>query len=201
MKRNNIIIGIVGIALVIITIYALSGGQSPEEYAAYIEDERNDVERYMQSSDESPFVSDNVPFTALNYYPADLEYKINARFEKTVNPQIINLATSDGKENQYLTYGHAYFKLDGVNNRLLILEDVKENKLFLPFGDATSATETYGAGRYLDVTHSGGATITLDFNLAYNPYCAYSENYSCPLPPKENLLSIPIKAGEKKYTH
>jgi hypothetical protein len=72
--------------------------------------------------------------------------------------------------------------------------------LFLAFGDETSARETYGAGRYLDVKKvPGSSTITLDFNLAYNPYCAYSDGFSCPLPPKENLLSIAINAGEKTY--
>jgi uncharacterized protein len=73
-------------------------------------------------------------------------------------------------------------------------------KLFLAFGDATSAKETYGAGRYLDITKTPGATtIILDFNKAYNPYCAYNETYSCPLPPPENLLNVAIRAGEKSY--
>jgi uncharacterized protein (DUF1684 family) len=73
-------------------------------------------------------------------------------------------------------------------------------KLFLAFGDATSARETYGGGRYLDITKTpGSTTITLDFNQAYNPYCAYDDTYSCPLPPAENLLTVAIKAGEKNY--
>ena len=73
-------------------------------------------------------------------------------------------------------------------------------KLFFAFGDETSAVETYGAGRYLDLEKvPGSSTITLDFNKAYNPYCAYISNYSCPLPPAQNLLTIPIKAGEKTY--
>jgi uncharacterized protein (DUF1684 family) len=73
-------------------------------------------------------------------------------------------------------------------------------KLFLAFGDETSARETYGAGRYLDVQKvPGSKTITLDFNKAYNPYCAYNETFSCPLPPQENLLQVAIKAGEQTY--
>jgi uncharacterized protein (DUF1684 family) len=72
--------------------------------------------------------------------------------------------------------------------------------LFLAFGDETSAVESYGAGRYLDIKKVPGSTsITLDFNLAYNPYCAYNDTYSCPLPPKENLLPVAIRAGEKVY--
>ena len=73
--------------------------------------------------------------------------------------------------------------------------------LFLAFADETSARETYGAGRYLDLKKIGGATeIELDFNRAYNPYCAYAEGFSCPLPPPENILKIAIRAGEKTYT-
>jgi uncharacterized protein len=74
-------------------------------------------------------------------------------------------------------------------------------KLFLAFGDATSGNETYGAGRYLDINKvpGGASTITLDFNKAYNPYCAYDYTFSCPLPPRENLLNAAIKAGEKNY--
>jgi uncharacterized protein (DUF1684 family) len=72
--------------------------------------------------------------------------------------------------------------------------------LFLAFADATSANETYGAGRYLDVKKIPGASsIILDFNQSYNPYCAYSEKYSCPFPPRENVLKIAVRAGEKKY--
>jgi Uncharacterized conserved protein len=91
-----------------------------------------------------------------------------------------------------------------VNNRVLILEFIQSGSyrgtLFLPFADETSADETYGAGRYLDLKKTPGAsTMVLDFNKAYNPYCAYSDNFSCPFPPKENILKVAIKAGEKSY--
>ena len=114
------------------------------------------------------------------------------------------LGTSDGKEEHYLEYAYADFKLHGKAQRLLILElmDMGPNrgKLFLAFADETSANETYGAGRYLDVTRTSGSnTITLDFNKAYNPYCAYNDEFSCPFPPKENLLTVAIMAGEKNY--
>jgi hypothetical protein len=86
-------------------------------------------------------------------------------------------------------------------NKLLLLEMEKpfQNKLFIPFADETSANQTYGAGRYLEADKPNGNIVALDFNLAYNPYCAYSEEYSCPFPPPENLLSVAIEAGEKKY--
>lgn len=117
---------------------------------------------------------------------------------------MVVLPTSDNLEKKYLEYAFAEFELNGESCKLLILEIMEEGPyrgtLFLAFADATSANETYGAGRYLDVKKVPGASsVILDFNQAYNPYCAYSEKYSCPFPPKENILKIAIQAGEKKY--
>jgi uncharacterized protein (DUF1684 family) len=114
------------------------------------------------------------------------------------------LPTSDGEEKQYKEYAYAEFSLDGEKNKLLILEIIDvgpyRGTLFLAFADATSANETYGAGRYLDLKKVPGATsVTLDFNKAYNPYCAYSDKFSCPFPPKENVLKVAVKAGEKSF--
>jgi hypothetical protein len=140
----------------------------------------------------------------LNYYPADIRYRVTADLTPIMNKKTVTLATNDGKEQRYIQYATAEFDLDGYHNKLLILEVLDsgpfQGKLFLAFGDATSTVETYGAGRYLDVNKVPGSnTITLDFNKAYNPYCAYVEKYSCPFPPSENLLLVGIKAGEKIY--
>lgn len=197
--KKNILYLIIAIVVVISIVYSFSGGQSPEEYAEDLQEHREDTRRFMATSKESPFAENKDAFKGLNYYPADLDYKINARFDPVDNQEILTLPTNDGKERQYLTYGYATFDFKGKKNRLLVLENVEEEELFLPFGDATSAIETYGAGRYLDVTHTGGNTIVLDFNKAYNPFCAYSEEFTCPLPPKENLLEVAIEAGEKTY--
>ncbi|TRX49217.1 DUF1684 domain-containing protein [Fulvivirga sp. M361] len=199
MKRNRIVLIIVLVVIGGIVFYAGSGDQTPEEYAEYIEKEREEQDRFMRYSDESPFAKDSVTFQGLNHYPADKSFKVKGRFEPIPNPKIITLGTNDGKKEQYLEYGYAIFPLLDKENKLLILENVTENVLFLAFGDATSAIDTYGAGRYLDVDHAGDKTIILDFNLAYNPYCAYSAGFSCPFPPKENLLDIAITAGEKSY--
>ncbi|MTI20880.1 DUF1684 domain-containing protein [Fulvivirga sp. RKSG066] len=153
----------------------------------------------MRNSDESPFEENNKQYDGLNYYPPKLEYKVKARFSLVEKQEIYQLQTNDGKEKQYLTYGRATFELKEQEHNLLILENVEENELFLAFGDETSAIETYGAGRYLDVKHNGGKSIIIDFNKAYNPFCAYNESYSCPLPPKQNLLTVAIEAGEKSY--
>jgi len=197
--RNKVLLGVIGVVAIISIIYSLSGGQTEEQFAEEITKHRDETDRFMRNSDESPFLNNLSSYHELNYYPPRLKYKVKARFQAVEKPEIMILPTSDNKEKQYLTYGYASFELNGKQNKLLILENVEDESLFLAFGDNTSAVSTYGAGRYLDVEHNGGPTITLDFNKAYNPYCAYSENYSCPFPPKQNLLDVAIEAGEKNY--
>lgn len=204
MSTKRIIGIIAGGILAIILIYSFSGGETNEQYIERINKEREDKERFMRSSKTSPFRESNIKFNGLQYYKPDPHYKLVAKFTPAERPDALLLPTSDGKEMRYLPYGYADFELDNTNNRLLILKladgSEEDGHLFIPFGDETSADETYGAGRYLDINHQKNKkTVELDFNKAYNPYCAYSETYSCPLPPRENLLPIPIRAGEKTY--
>ena len=117
---------------------------------------------------------------------------------------MVVLTTNDGQQQSYLEYAYATFRLNDTSNKLLILEVAESGPyrgtLFLAFADETSTFETYGGGRYLDVEKTPGATsITLDFNKAYNPFCAYSDGFSCPLPLRENVLNVAIKAGEMTY--
>jgi uncharacterized protein (DUF1684 family) len=180
------------------------GGADQSAYIEEINKEREEKDRFMKTSKQSPFASNTEAYNGLLYYPPDPRYKIIAELNPIEDKEIVTLSTSTGEEQQYLQYAFAEFDLDGFHHRLLILEVMESGpfrgKLFFAFGDETSAVETYGAGRYLDLEKvPGSSTITLDFNKAYNPYCAYITNYSCPLPPAENLLTIPIKAGEKTY--
>lgn len=204
MKPKNIIlIGVVAVVLAAI-IYTFMGSQDQSAYSAQIEKERQERDAFMKSSPESPFAKQPESYEGLKYFPANIKYKITAALELVKERQPVVLSTSDGKEQSYLPYAYASFDLDGYNNTLLILENMENGPqrgtLFLPFGDATSAAETYGAGRYLDVVKTpGNNSITLDFNKAYNPYCAYNDSYSCPFPPSENLLRVAIRAGEKTY--
>jgi uncharacterized protein (DUF1684 family) len=203
MKTKNIAI-LVGIVVVIgFIFYSLQDSQDDTAYIEAIKKERAENEHFMTSSKESP-LKDKSDFTGLKYYPPDTRYKVIANLIPIESKKVVVLNTNDGKEQRYIEYAHAEFTLDGVQNRLLILEGIDmgpiRGKLFLAFGDETSAVETYGAGRYLDVNKVPGATtIVLDFNKAYNPYCAYNDTYSCPIPPQENLLKVAIKAGEKIY--
>ena len=204
MKFKNILLGLLAIVIVIVIFYSFSGGDSFEEYNLQLKKERNDKNDFMRSGMESPFVIAKEKFDSLKYFPADLKYRINASVEPVRNKKVVTLSASDGAEAQYKEYAYATFSLDGVECKLLILEifdnGPTSGTLFLAFADETSSDETYGAGRYLEVRKVPGATsILLDFNKAYNPYCAYVENFSCPFPPKENVLKVAIRAGEKKY--
>jgi uncharacterized protein (DUF1684 family) len=204
MKRSSFLILLGLIAVVALTIYSMQGGKSAGDYLAYIAEERMDKDKFMKSGEGSPFLKDTIPFQGLHYFDANEKYNIKAKLESIEDKKVVVLGTSDGMEQKYLEYAYAIFDLDGVENKLLILELMdtgpQRGKLFLAFADATSGIETYGAGRYLDVKKVPGATsIELDFNLAYNPYCAYTENFSCPFPPKENILKVAVLAGEKSY--
>lgn len=195
------------VAIIGFLIYTFSGGaDSSEQYIASLKKERAEKDTFMKESEESPFADSSERFVALNYFEPDVKYRVNADLEPIESKKVVVLPTSDGKEKKYLEYAYAKFKLDGVENKLLLLEIMEmgpyKGTLFLAFADATSTQETYGAGRYLDLKKvPGAATLTLDFNKAYNPYCAYSEKFSCPFPPKENLLKVAIAAGEKTYRH
>jgi uncharacterized protein (DUF1684 family) len=204
MKRSNLLLAIGLIAIVALIIYSLRGGKSAADYQDFIAKERKNKDDFMKSGEESPFLKDTISFQALKYFPANEKYNIKAKLDPIEEKKVVLLTTSDGKEQKYLEYAYAIFDLDGVKNKLLILELMEmgplRGKLFLAFADETSGIETYGAGRYLDLKKVPAATsIELDFNLAYNPYCAYNENFSCPFPPKENILKVAILAGEKNY--
>lgn len=204
MKSNQLILLLVVVVVIISIIYSFQGSQDETAYRKEIEEEREEKDRFMRTSPESPFAKSPEEYKGLNYYPPNIRYRIIADLQPIKEKKAVVLTTNDGKEQRYMEYAYATFNLDGVTNKLLILEIAdmgpSRGKLFLAFGDETSAVETYGAGRYLDVTKTpGSSTMTLDFNLAYNPYCAYDDSYTCPLPPRENILTIPIKAGEKIY--
>ena len=204
MKSKNILL-LVAIIVVLITVfYSFMGSQDQTAYINEIKKEREEKDRFMRTSPESPFTSNAENFKGLQYYPPDIRYKITSDLKPVKNKKTVVLSTNDGKEQRYIEYAYAEFDLDGYHHKLLILEITDEGpfrgNLFLAFGDETSAVETYGAGRYLDVSKvTGSNSITLDFNKAYNPYCAYIDTYSCPIPPAENLLKVPINAGEKIY--
>lgn len=149
-------------------------------------------------------------FTTLGFFPIDLKYRVNADFKRTPQAKPFMVMTSSGKDREYVSYGILYFQLEGEDFEIPIYQNtmfIKEpnhkyaQSLFLPFTDYTSGVETYGAGRYIDVEISDivDNKLIIDFNKAYNPYCAYATGYSCPIPPEANDLKIRIVAGVKAY--
>jgi uncharacterized protein (DUF1684 family) len=144
----------------------------------------------------------------LSYFDINSKLRIEANFTKNADPASFDINTSNGSKKQFYTYGHADFYLDGVKNRLAIYRNVQnmrhpkyKNYLFLPFTDDTSGEETYGGGRYIDVHIDDleNNMLVIDFNTAYNPYCAYGDGWSCPIPPAENYIAVKILAGEKYF--
>ena len=145
---------------------------------------------------------DRRDFTGLPFYPIDAQYRVTARFVRTPGSRPFIMPTSTPRRAIYEKYGEVHFTLHDTAYQLPVyqsheLRETEEyrNHLFLPFTDLTSSNETYGGGRYLDLTIPQGDTIVIDFNKAYHPYCAYNPKYSCPIPPKKNNLPVAIRAG------
>jgi uncharacterized protein (DUF1684 family) len=204
MKSSHVITIIAVAAVAVIVWYTVSSGRGDAEYAEQIKKSRQEKDDFMKNGDESPFKNSPEPFTGLKYFEPNTKFRIVASLEPIEHKQVVVLQTSDNKEQRYIEYARAKFSIDGVPCSLLILEVLDsgpfKGTLFLAFADQSSAMESYGAGRYLDVKKTPGASsITLDFNEAYNPYCAYNDSFSCPFPPKENILNVLIAAGEKVY--
>jgi uncharacterized protein len=142
-------------------------------------------------------------FEGLDYFLIDTSYIIKVNFTKKKGKRF-KMPTTTERQPVYRQFGFVEFSLNNSIHRLTVYQNMQlikqkeyKNHLFLPFRDETSGKESYGGGRYLDLTIPTQKTFEIDFNVCYNPYCAYSVRYSCPIPPKENTLKTPIKAGEK----
>ncbi|MBS7253759.1 DUF1684 domain-containing protein [Flavobacterium branchiicola] len=155
----------------------------------------------------SPLMEEDLKtFKTLDFYPISDKYFVNAKFEKAKNEKVFEMKTTGTRTPKYIKYGTIYFSINGVQMKLNVYRNIELSKqkeykdhLFLPFSDLTSGKESYIGGRYIDLKIPKGNTIVVDFNQAYNPYCAYNHKYSCPLVPLENDLNIEIKAGVKAF--
>ncbi|MDZ7776966.1 MAG: DUF1684 domain-containing protein [Bacteroidales bacterium] len=158
-------------------------------------------------TDKSPLTNEQVQhFGGLDYFRLDKKYAAQASIARSKDTTSFVIPTTTDRKPLYRKYGRATFVIDGDTLQLTISGNIRpdeptgyEDYLFIPFNDLTNGMETYGGGRYLDVQQDEGDTLTLDFNKAYNPYCAYNPKYSCPIPPDENKLDVEIRAGEKNF--
>ena len=168
---------------------------------------RADRDAEFRDPETSPLETWEVPrFKGLKYFEIDPRLRLQARFVRTANEKKFNMPTSSGMTTVYVKYGELIFKLQNRLHKLSVYQSEAlaqtkkyQNLLLIPFTDQTSGKATYGGGRYIDFEIPSSAEVTLDFNLAYNPSCAYSSRFNCPIPPRENRLQTKIEAGEKVY--
>lgn len=169
-----------------------------------IQARREKEENLLDSAKGTLTKEDLEHFKSLHYFHIDTNYIIQAQFVKNIGKRF-KMPTSTEREPIYRRYGYLYFEIENKACTLTVYQNMElrkkkeyKNYFFVPFKDLTSGIYTYGGGRYLDFYLSEKQTIaTIDFNLSYNPYCAYSHRYSCPIPPAENNLNISIISGEK----
>ncbi len=159
---------------------------------------RAEKDRFFRTSPDSPLTPEQQrDFKGLRYFPEDRALRMTVAVERFPAPESIRMQTSTGDVQTYERFGRFRFDVGGREAVLTIYHN--EHGYFLPFADSLAGKETYGAGRYLEPEEQPDGTFLVDFNLAYNPYCAYNENWSCPITPAENRLKVPIRAGEELY--
>lgn len=176
-------------------------------YKASIEKYRTGINIKFMYTDKTPLTPEqHESFKGLKYFPPDIKYRVGAKLVRNQEKPVEVMRTSTERAPEYIQYGYVEFELEGQTCRLSVYQDKKadnseaDKSLFIPFRDKTSGSESYGGGRYIDTEiPEAGDFLLLDFNKAYNPYCAYNSRYSCVIPPEENRLSIAIKAGEKIF--
>ena len=158
-------------------------------------------DEFLRDPRQSPLTQEQrQQFKGLSYFPENPALRLELPLERDPQPERIKMQTSNGAVQDYLKVGQIRFHVDGQEVALRVYElEEDPGSYFIPFVDATAPAETYGAGRYLEPEVFDGDQLLVDFNLAYNPYCAYSDRWSCPVPPAENRLKVRIEAGEKKF--
>ena len=187
-------------------VLALScnGGKEPIPGETEFQKEMN--AEYKDASTSPLKDKDRRDFKGLEFFKVDSSYVVKAKFERTPEEAPFEMKTTTDRLPVYVKYGVVTFSLKGKEYQLNIYQnqDLKKKEgyvdyLFLPFLDDTNGEESYGGGRYIDLRIPKGDELTIDFNKAYNPYCAYNEKYSCPIVPRENYLETKVEAGVKVF--
>ena len=196
------------IPIVLIAGIALTGcnagnpppADSDGDYVSRIQVERAAKDDAFRKQPDEPVPASKVSeFIPLTYFPPDPEYVVPASLNPAKERIVIEMLTSQGKARKHQRVGVLEFTLKGQPLTLgaFVEAGAGLDRLFVPFSDMTSGTETYPAGRYLELDRTSSGVYTIDFNKAYNPYCYYNPSYDCPYPPRESRLPVPIRAGER----
>ncbi|ADQ67786.1 hypothetical protein C499_17314 [Halogeometricum borinquense DSM 11551] len=185
-------------------VRARMGSPDTEAWREALLTHRAHKDEFFADDPQSPLsAADRESFDGLSYFEPDQSYRIVTELDEYDTKETITVSTTTDGERDYLVWGSFAFERNGESVRLdAYRSEPESNRLWVPFRDETSGDETYGAGRYLDLEDPDdreGDAWVLDFNYAYNPFCAYNEQYECPLVPMENWLNVPIRAGEKTF--
>jgi uncharacterized protein (DUF1684 family) len=170
-----------------------------KDYASKIAADRASKDTTFATGDDPIPKARHAEFLPLAYFPIEPDYNVPAQLNRIDDKTIVEMPTSTGTNRKMRRVGTLAFTLKGQPLKLTAFNEVGEDptRLFVPFSDLTSGTETYAAGRFMDLDRNGTGIYEVDFNRAYIPYCYYNPTYECPYPPPENRLKIPIRAGEK----
>lgn len=168
-----------------------------------VKKQRKEKDHYVATHPQSPLTPEQKrDFKGLNYFPVNEELRFDpVEVEVLQEKELFEMQTNTGQIQRYLTFGKAKFTVQGKKLELMIYTNPQiPDYYFVPFWDLTvQSGETYGAGRYLELDRKADDTFVLDFNKAYNPYCAYNERWTCPLTPPDNRLEVRVEAGEKVF--
>ena len=192
-------------SIITILFFAISSAQ--EKKAETSQEFQNNLNIEYANKTESPLTEEDFKdFKTLDFYPINEKFIVEAKFVRTKKEKVFEMKTSTTRLPKYKKYGELSFTIDGKIFKLNVYQNIDLSKkegykdyLFLPFSDLTCGKESYLGGRYIDMRFPKSETVIIDFNKAYNPYCAYNHKYSCPIVPLENDLQIEILAGVKKF--
>ncbi|CAM1366572.1 conserved hypothetical protein [Tenacibaculum sediminilitoris] len=196
------------IVLFIFIVIAFSCKSQDKKPLLGASDFQKDLNAKFKDASKSPLTKKGLKkFKGLDFFPIDNKYKVKARLEKTPDALIFNFPTTTSRVAVYRKYGVLSFKIANKEFELSIYQNVNPkpeyvNHLFLPFLDNTNGKTSYKGGRFIDVYTTDiedDGTVVIDFNESYNPYCAYSNRYSCPITPRDNYIDVEIKAGVMAY--
>ncbi len=207
MKKRSLYLCILFFGIVSITNLSAQQTESIKNHKQKVETFRKQKDKDYMIPEKTMLTPELMKdFNGLKYFPINFNYVVKATLTRLKDLPAIKIKTSTGKVSDYVIYGKLSFSIDNKPYELSVYQSARladdkrmESALFVPFTDKTSGEETYGGGRYLVLENPEGNELTIDFNLAYNPFCVYNPNHSCPIPPNENDLPIKILVGEMMY--